>query len=252
MRMVPIEPSKFKMKFNLNDLINLVSDNLFATRIETANSIVRNHVMWSMGAGLTPVPLVDMAAVSAVQLNMIRNLCEKYDVEYSKSLGKSLITALIGSSVARVGASLVKGIPIVGFILGGVSMSVLSGATTFAIGQVFISHFEANGTMENFDVESWKKIFEEQFEIGKDFASRIKKERRSDGFPPNDKFSNSNTGSSSDTAGNRGNEVDPQAQKAKLMDNIITKLEKLNDLREKGIITDDEFLAKKQELLQQL
>jgi uncharacterized protein (DUF697 family) len=225
------------VKFDLKDLINLVTDNFFEVKRESANEIVRNHVLWSMGAGILPIPIADVAAVSAVQLNMIRKLCEKYEVDYSESLGKSLITALVGGTIARLGASLIKGIPIVGPVLGSLPMSLMSGASTYAVGQVFISHFEANGTLDNFDIEVWRRTYEEQLERGKEFASRWKDEAKSgNGFSTKNQ---SNTNSSTPT-------IPPD------MDTIIAKLEKLNDLKSKGIITEEEFLAQKQRLLQHI
>lgn len=225
------------MKFDLKDLINLVTDNFFEVKRESANEIVRNHVLWSMGAGILPIPIADVAAVSAVQLNMIRKLCDKYEVDYSESLGKSLITALVGGTIARLGASLIKGIPLVGPILGSLPMSLMSGASTYAVGQVFISHFEANGTLDNFDIEVWRRTYEEQLERGKEFAARWKGEAKSgNGYSAK----NPTNGSNSSTT------APPD------MDTIIAKLEKLNELKSKGIITDEEFLAQKQRLLQHI
>ena len=39
-----------------------------------SKKIVRNYMWWSMGAGLIPVPLVDMAAVTGVQLKMVADI----------------------------------------------------------------------------------------------------------------------------------------------------------------------------------
>ena len=47
-----------------------------------ADTIIRNHVIWSMGAGLIPVLVADIFAVSALQLDMIRQLCKVYDIDF--------------------------------------------------------------------------------------------------------------------------------------------------------------------------
>ena len=206
-----------------------------------ANEIVREHVLWALGAGLVPIPLVDMAAVTGVQLDMIRKLCDLYEVEYSESLGKAVLAALAGSTFARLGASLIKAVPGVGFLLGGLSMSVLAGASTYAVGQVFITHFESNGSLENFNWEAWKRAYEEQFEFGKEFATKLQKEWEKD---PNAKNSDVKTAAYSAHA--------PAGSGWGDSDAIISKLEKLNELKERGIITDEEFNAKKQSLLKQL
>jgi uncharacterized protein (DUF697 family) len=170
----------------------------------------------ALGAGLVPFPIVDIAAVTGVQLDMISRLCRIYGVDYSESIGKSLLSALAGSTLARIGASLVKTIPVAGPFLGGVSMAVLSGATTFALGQVFISHFENGGTLQDFDFKAYQKYYEENLELGKKVASKLKQEQGS------------------------------QSQDA------FARLEKLNKLKEKGIITEEEFQRKKEEVLRNL
>ncbi|MCB0572184.1 MAG: DUF697 domain-containing protein, partial [Phaeodactylibacter sp.] len=43
-----------------------------------AQEIVKNHVLISMGAGLVPIPILDIAAVTAVQLDMVKNLAQLY------------------------------------------------------------------------------------------------------------------------------------------------------------------------------
>ena len=122
-----------------------------------SEKIIRNHIIWSMGAGLIPIPIADLFAVSAVQLDMIRQLCKQYDIDFKETEGKAIITALAGSGMARVGAGAVKVIPGVGSLLGGVTMSVLSGASTYALGQVFKRHFQTGGTFLDFDVDRLRK-----------------------------------------------------------------------------------------------
>ena len=40
-----------------------------------------------MIAGAIPVPLVDIAAVTAIQLDLIKELADHYDVDYSRERG---------------------------------------------------------------------------------------------------------------------------------------------------------------------
>ena len=49
-----------------------MSDN--SERTKHAETIIRNHVIWSMGAGMIPILVADVFAVSALQLDMIRQL----------------------------------------------------------------------------------------------------------------------------------------------------------------------------------
>ena len=141
-----------------------------SNRSESAASIIKNHMIWSMGAGFIPVPIADLFAVSAIQLDMIRQLCKVYDIDFKQTEGKAMITALTGSGLARLGARAVKFIPGVGSILGGVTMAALSGASTYALGEVFKKHFETGGTFLDFDPERLRKYYNEKFEKGKEVA----------------------------------------------------------------------------------
>lgn len=48
-----------------------------SNRSDSANSIIKNHMIWSMGAGFIPVPIADLFAVSAIQLDMIQQMWRK-------------------------------------------------------------------------------------------------------------------------------------------------------------------------------
>src|SRR5262249_48329688 len=95
--------------------------------------IINEHIIWSMGAGLVPVPLLDIAAVSAIQLDMLKQLSTHYGVKYTESEGKVFLSALTGSIFAKLAANAIKLIPGIGSVIGGISMAVLSGGSTYAL-----------------------------------------------------------------------------------------------------------------------
>ncbi len=183
-----------------------------------ADTIIRNHMLWSMGAGFIPVPIADFFAVSAVQLDMIRQLCKVYNIDFQQTQGKAVITAMTGSSLARMGARVVKLIPGVGSVLGGVTLAVLSGASTYALGEVFKKHFETGGTFLDFDVERLKKFYNEKFEKGKQVAEELRKNQEK-------------TETSADQS------------------DVITQLQQLAKLKEDGILTEEEFLELKKKII---
>ncbi len=188
-----------------------------STKTEQTNEIIQHHTLWAMGAGAVPLPVLDVAAVTMVQLDMLKQLSRVYGNDYNESFGKNLISAIAGSTLARIGASMIKAIPGVGTILGGVSMVILSGASTYAMGKVFVNHFETGGSLFDFDINKGKKVYEEEFEKGKEYASNIRKSESGD-------------------------------SKAE----IFAKLEKLSQLKKSGAISEEEFKAKKDELLGKL
>lgn len=188
-------------------------------RTENANAVIKNHMIWSMGAGFIPVPLADLFAVSAIQLDMIRQLCNVYDIDFKETEGKAIITALTGSGLARLGARAIKFIPGVGSVLGGITLAVLSGASSYAIGEVFKKHFETGGTFLDFDPSRLKKYYNEKFEKGKALAKQMQ---------------------------------DEQTKKSEAVSNsaMIEKVKELAKLKEDGLITEEEFQKMKARLIE--
>ncbi|EKD30793.1 MAG: GTPase protein [uncultured bacterium] len=147
-------------------------------KLDLAGKVVKKYMYWSMGAGLIPVPVLDMATVSGVQLKMLSEISKIYDVKFSENAGKSIIAALLGSITAgaltrSTLTSFIKSIPIIGF-LGSLSMPIYSGAATWAIGKVFIQHFATGGTFLNFDPQKVKDYFADLYKQGQTVAENIK------------------------------------------------------------------------------
>ena len=142
------------------------------------DNILKRHVYWAVGAGLIPVPIVDVTAVTAIQLDMLRQICSFYEIDYSQEKGKAWISAIASSTMssilAKVGASAVKSIPVVGTIVGATSMALISGASTYALGKVFINHFEEGGTLDDLNKEKIKEFYDEQVKEGKELAKKMK------------------------------------------------------------------------------
>src|SRR5688572_25947542 len=124
-------------------------------RLAAADAIVRRNVLWACGAGILPLPLFDMLAVTAIQIKTIKQLSDLYGVTFREDLAKkliaSLLTGVLGVSLGFGVASLAKLIPLVGTALGVLTLPVIAGAATHATGKVFIMHFEAGGTLLDFD-----------------------------------------------------------------------------------------------------
>ena len=225
-----------------------MSDPTKENRSNHADTIIRNHVIWSMGAGLIPVLVADIFAVSALQLDMIRQMCRVYDVNFSETQGKAIVTSLTSSTLARIGAgSLVKLIPGIGSIIGGVTVSVFAGASTYALGEVFKKHFESGGTILDFDPARLRKMYKEKFEKGKKVAEELRKDK-------------SATAEAEVAA--KQKEAEPkdepvaetppppsESEKAKNGKAILDRLKELAELRDQGIIEQDEFDRMKKKLI---
>lgn len=139
--------------------------------IKSAEQIIRNHAWFSALPGFWPIPLIDIVTITAVQLDMVKQLCTFYGREYSEERGKSITTALISTTMGRIpgymARSILKSIPGIGWVLGGISMSAFAGASTWATGMVFKEHFDQGGTLHDMNPENFKKFYKEQLEKGK-------------------------------------------------------------------------------------
>lgn len=140
-------------------------------------AIIDRHVITASGVGLVPIPLVDLAGVAVVQINMIKRLAEVYEVDYSTRRVRSIIAALIGGSIPAAGAlplfSLAQSIPVIGWTVGAGAASILSGASTYAVGHVMSAHFAKGGNIESFDAEAAKESFGEFYAKGKEQVTRL-------------------------------------------------------------------------------
>ncbi|KHD09194.1 hypothetical protein PN36_00355 [Candidatus Thiomargarita nelsonii] len=144
-----------------------------------ANTIIKSYVVSSMAIAFIPVPLVDFIAISSLRLKMLRALAKLHNIEFSRSLGKSLITTLLGGVmplyIFKPVASIIKIIPGIGQATAIISMPILEGAATYAIGKVFTQHFESGGTLRDFDSKTAKKSFTSEFKEGQRVAAKMKK-----------------------------------------------------------------------------
>ncbi len=142
------------------------------SRDEAASKLVDRFSLWSGAAGLIPVPLVDIAVVGGVQLQMLRRLSEIYAVPFTDNRAKSIIASLAGSvlpasaaSTTAMGvASVLKAIPGVGTVIAASTMPVFSAGATWVIGKVFIQHFASGGTLLDFNPPDYREFIKAQKE----------------------------------------------------------------------------------------
>ena len=147
-------------------------------RQQKALETVKRYMWGSMGAGLIPGPFLDLIAVSGVQVKMLAEVSKIYDVPFQKNRGKAIVGSLLGFSLEHSMACgvlgiFLKSIPVVGVLAGGPAMAVFSGASAWALGSVFIRHFESGGTFLDFDPDKAKQYYRTQFEEGRKMATTM-------------------------------------------------------------------------------
>lgn len=136
-------------------------------RLVEATKITSKHELLAFGAGVVPFPLLDIAAITVIQLRMLSILSEHYDVKFSENRVKSILGALLGGFVptslacGSVG-SLIKSVPVVGAVAGALTMPVFAAASTRAVGRVFTQHFESGGTFLDCDLSAMREEVKEE------------------------------------------------------------------------------------------
>ena len=147
-------------------------------RRHSAAKVVDRFSFWSGVAGLLPVPFVDLAAVGALQIQMLRLVSRIYDVPFSENRGKALVAGIFGTVIpvsTGVGmASVVKTIPIAGTAVGALATPALAVAATYAIGRVFIQHFASGGTLLDFEPPNYREFISTEMQSRLGRASKSK------------------------------------------------------------------------------
>ena len=141
-------------------------------RQAAAEALIKRHVPYALGAGLIPLPLIDVAAISGVQIKLIAELSSLYGVPFAANQAKAVVASLLGgagslSLAAGLLGSLAKLLPGAGYVLGAGAVPLTAGALTYAVGHVFRAHFESGGTLLSFDAAAAKALFLEKVEEGR-------------------------------------------------------------------------------------
>jgi len=148
-------------------------------RITQVNKLVRNHSILSAAMGVVPIPPLTMGLILANNLTMLKRLSSVYDVKFRKDIGKAVISSFLsGCGTVSMSGRLIWGlstaIPIAAPVISVVTIPVLGSATTYAVGHLFIQHFESGGTFLTFDPELVKGHYAELFAEGEKLAEAEK------------------------------------------------------------------------------
>ena len=129
-----------------------VSQKFAARRRALAHKIVSRHKNYAAAGGLVPLPVINIAGVTAINLRMVKQLSELYQVPFERDRTRSLIVGLIGGAVPTgVGtatSSIMMWVMPGGVLLGLGAAALTAGALTRGIGLVFIESFERGAQTE--------------------------------------------------------------------------------------------------------
>lgn len=152
----PIEPElKISASPAANDATPAAADTaaspqaqkFVAKRRALAKKIVERHRNMAAVGGLVPLPVANIAGVTAINLRMVKKLSDLYQVPFQRDRTRALIVSLVGGAVptgigTATSTTLMWIIP-GGLLVGLGAAAVSAAALTRGIGLVFIESFES-------------------------------------------------------------------------------------------------------------
>ncbi len=129
-----------------------------------AQEIIKQYSIYAAGAGLIPIPAVDMAAVAGIEFKMLAELAKIYDVPFKNDRVRPILASVIGGYAAAnlgygAGGSMLKSIPLIGTALGVLAVPTFAAGLTYAVGKIFTQHFASGGTFLDFNPDRVRDYF---------------------------------------------------------------------------------------------
>ena len=153
-----------------------------------ASKVVATAALAATGQGAAPIPFADAALLIPTQVGMIASITVIFGFDVNKSVITALLSSTIGSGGATllgrtVVANIIKLVPAAGSIAGGAISAGTAGVITAALGTAYIAFMELvfKGEMDIEDLSSKKgketlsKIFKEKLKLGKENLTEILK-----------------------------------------------------------------------------
>jgi uncharacterized protein (DUF697 family) len=123
------------------------------SRLSAARDIVERHAIYSGVGGVIPLPIANVAGITAVIVRMVKMLSRLYGVPFERDRARAIVIGLLGGSMptglaAATSSTLVFIIP--GSNLIGLAVSSITAvACTRSIGRIFVEHFESGATLHD-------------------------------------------------------------------------------------------------------
>ena len=123
-------------------------------RLSQAHAIVERHATYSAAGGLIPLPIANVASVTAIIVRMVKMLSRLYDVPFDRDRTRAIAVGMVGGAMptglAAVANSTLQYLVPASGIIGLAVSSIAAVGITRNIGLVFIEHFEEGVTLSDF------------------------------------------------------------------------------------------------------
>lgn len=143
-------------------------------KMKRAKTAINQHSSANALVGFSPIPFSDAPILIASQMGMIIRIAKIYNLDslnvksFMANTGTSLIVSNLGKSAV---ASLLKFIPVVGTVVGGLINASVAGIITYAMGTSLNTIFykisnkallgDKKGTQEI--LENFEEVFKQEF-----------------------------------------------------------------------------------------
>jgi uncharacterized protein (DUF697 family) len=122
-------------------------------RRSQANSIVERHTAYAAVGGIIPVPIANVASVTAVIVRMVKRLSDLYGIPFERDRARAIVVGLMGGAMptglgAVTTSTLFYVVPGSGLVGLAVS-SIAAVACTRSIGRIFVEHFESGSSLHD-------------------------------------------------------------------------------------------------------
>ena len=129
-----------------------------------AQSIIAASTAKATAIGAIPIPVLDVVAITYIQVDMVKKLSKVYKVESDKWESLVLFT-VVSNVLSRLLSGAISSSKLTASLQGLVSESLIkstiAGAFTTVIGEIYNQHFLSGGTMDDFTIETFLHFLKE-------------------------------------------------------------------------------------------
>ena len=132
---------------------------------EESNKIILKAVGKASSISAIPVPLLDVAVVTYIQVDMVQKLAELHGVvidNKNKLIVSSGISAILSKLISEAVSSLASQSSLDSLLSDSLVKASISGFVTTITGEVYKKHFEEGGTLDDITATSYTSYFKEQ------------------------------------------------------------------------------------------
>jgi uncharacterized protein (DUF697 family) len=140
----------------LVDVTRMDAETAALQRRSLANTIVERHATYAAVGGIVPVPIANVAGITAVIVRMVKVLSDLYAVPFERDRARAIVVGMMGGAVptglAAVTTSTLYYIVPGSLLIGLAVSSIAAAACTRGIGRIFIEHYESGAMLRDLAV----------------------------------------------------------------------------------------------------